>query len=122
MNDEKLARFVTRYLNAGTLSVAPDIRHRLRLARKMALSRQTVRSGSMLAGLPGIFHIDLMQRRTLLRFAMVIAFSIGVAYWHAQQYVVELEEVDSAILIDEMPIDVITDKGFDAWLKSSAAH
>jgi hypothetical protein len=53
---------------------------------------------------------------------MMVVLSLGAAYWHASEYIGELEDLDSAILTDEMPMDVITDKGFDAWLKSSAAR
>jgi len=122
MNDEKLVRFVTRHLNAGTAMVDPTIRHRLRIARSIALSRQTIHAGAHFAGMPGLFHIDLVTKRALLRLAMMVVLSLGVAYWHAREYIGELEDLDSAILTDEMPMDVITDKGFDAWLKSSAAR
>ena len=120
MNDEKLVRFVTQHLNAGTAKVSPSIRHRLRIARTTAISRHTTHAGARLAGLPGLFHIDLVTKRALFRLAMMVVLSLGVAYWHAREYIGELEDLDSAILTDEMPMDVITDKGFDAWLKSSA--
>ena len=38
----------------------------------------------------------------------------------AEQSISELEVIDSALLSDELPVAAFTDKGFAAWLKSSA--
>ena len=122
MSDDKLIRFVKQHLDSGLGKINREQRERLKSARALALSRQTRRSEARLAGLAGVFHIDLIGQRALLKMATVLAFSIGGAYLHAQTYIGGLEEVDSAILTDEMPMDVITDKGFDAWLRSSAEH
>jgi hypothetical protein len=56
---------------------------------------------------------------------MALALLIGVtAYtvWNADQQITELEAIDSALLADDLPIGALTDKGFDAWLKSSSAQ
>lgn len=122
MSDDKLIRFVKHHLDSSLGTINREQRERLKSARAMALSRQTRRSEVRLASLAGALHIDLIGQRALVRIAALIIFSIGGAYLHAQTYISGLEEVDSAILTDEMPMDVITDKGFDAWLRSSAEH
>lgn len=122
MSEEKIARFVTRQLDAGLGTITTGQREKLKRARQAALTKHINKSELRFAGLAGLFHLDLLARRALLRFAALVLLSAGISYWHARDYIVELEEVDSAILTDEMPIDVITDKGFDAWLSSSAEH
>ncbi|MEF8710636.1 MAG: DUF3619 family protein [Candidatus Accumulibacter propinquus] len=50
---------------------------------------------------------------------------LGIAtytYWYADQSITELEIIDSALLSDDLPIAAFTDRGFDAWLKSSASQ
>ena len=37
-------------------------------------------------------------------------------YWHSVQYVTELEEVDSALLADDLPPDAFLDDDFISWL------
>ena len=118
MNEKKLVRFVTRHLDAGTTSISDHARHRLAAARQLALSHQA-QGRIQFAGIGSLFHVDLLTQRALAKMALALVLTLGVAYWHAQSYIHELEELDSAILTDELPIDVITDKGFDAWLKSS---
>lgn len=119
MSDDKLVRFVKHQLDASLTKVSREQRERLKSARGMALSRQARSSEARFAGLAGVLHIDILGRRALARVAALLVLSIGIAYLHAQTYIGGLEEVDSAILTDEMPMDLITDKGFDAWLRSS---
>lgn len=120
MSDQKLIRFVTRHLDASADRVTREQSERLFSARQNALRVYDQRSHTRLAGLAGVFHLDIFARRALINACAALMVALGAAYWHATQYVGELAELDSAILTDEMPIDVITDKGFDAWLKSAS--
>lgn len=122
MTDEKLVRFVTRQLDAGVERIGRDRRERLKLARETALEHQVCRGEARFAGALGMFHVNFFTRRAMTRTTALLLLTLGIAYWHANHYIVELEELDSAILTDDMPMDVITDKGFDTWLKSSAEH
>lgn len=121
MSNDRLVRFVTQQLDASLAEVTRDRRERLRLAREAALERLCVRE-TRLAGIGSAFHVGFFARRAITRTVALLIVALGIAYWHATYYVVELAELDSAILTDDMPIDVITDKGFDTWLKSSASH
>lgn len=120
MPDQKIIRFVTRHLDASVSRLNREQTDRLFAARQAALRAHAQRSTSRLAGVAGVFHLDIFARRALVNACAALIVALGAAYWHASQYVGELEELDSAILTDEMPIDVITDKGFDAWLKSAS--
>lgn len=118
MNNDDLPRFFRHHLDAGLTTIGAETRNRLRNARQKALARHASTTARPVGSVLALAHIDSFFGRALLRAAVVLVFAIGGAYWHANRYIVELEEIDSAILTDEMPIDVITDKGFDAWLKS----
>jgi Protein of unknown function (DUF3619) len=120
MSENEYPRSIARHLNASLAEIKWEHRERLRLARSVALELHAQRSAVRFAGFAGAFHVDYFARRALLWFAALLLVAFGIAYWHAQSYIVDLTEVDSAILIDEMPMDVITDKGFDAWLRSPA--
>lgn len=121
MSDDKLVRFVTRQLDAGLVQIGRDQRERLKQARETALARQVLCSEARFAGIAEMFHVNFFTRRAMTRTTALLLLTLGIAYWHANYYIVELAELDSAILTDDMPMDVITDKGFDTWLKSSAA-
>jgi hypothetical protein len=120
MSENNSPRSIAKYLNASLADIKWEHRERLRLARSTALEHQAQRSEIRFAGIAGALHVDYFARRALVWFAAILVVAFGIAYWHAQNYIVDLAEVDSAILIDEMPMDVITDKGFDAWLRSPA--
>jgi hypothetical protein len=120
MSQEKNPQSIAKHLDASLADIKWEHRERLRLARSAALELHAQRSAVRFAGLAGSFHVDYFARRALLWFAALFLVAFGIAYWHAQNYVVDLAEVDSAILTNEMPMDVITDKGFDAWLRSPA--
>ena len=120
---ETLIRFVRRHLD-GSLTFLPQSRlERLRQAREFALSRQKQPAflGRMAAAGQSI-HLDFFAQRALARFAALLVVSGALAFWHAHSYIDHIEELDSAILTDEMPIDIITDKGFNEWLQASGEH
>jgi hypothetical protein len=60
-------------------------------------------------------------RQILVALALVVGVT-SYAYWQADRSIAELEVIDSALLADDLPIAAFTDRGFDAWLKSSASH
>ena len=46
---------------------------------------------------------------------LVVGLSSGML-WQADEQMNELEDVDSALLADDLPLDAYTDQGFAAWL------
>ncbi len=78
----------------------------------------------MLAG-AGSFVLHQVDNLRLKQVLLALIVVLGVAsytYWYADQSITELEIIDSALLSDDLPIAAFTDKGFDAWLKSSASQ
>lgn len=122
LNDDQLIRFVTHQLDASAKAIGQVPRDRLKFSRQTAILHQRRSGEASFANVGELINWDLYARRTLMKSAALLIITFGFAYWHATDYIVALEELDSAILTDEMPMDVITDKGFDAWLKSSDAH
>jgi hypothetical protein len=120
-NDSTLIRLIRRHLDSGLAAIPQEKTTRLQRARELALSKQ--KQAGWMARMVGAgisLHLDFFAQRALARFTALLVVTGAMAFWHAQSYVVELEELDSAILTDEMPMDVITDKGFNEWLQASA--
>jgi hypothetical protein len=116
MNENKLRLL----LNQGT-PVRPEIEERLRRARELALERQQPESapayawaGNVLGGLGGWSGIAL---RVLLPLALLVASGATIYTWQQNQRAAELEEIDSLLLTDDLPIDAYLDRGFQNWLK-----
>lgn len=122
MKDEHELGFRVRHvLDEGTERISPKVADRLFAARQKALQGQRVSQG--LLSLPGIGHmaadIFLPHMRTAVAVLGLIVGIGGVHYWNMVQEAADLEEVDSALLSDELPINAYLDSGFDAWLKTS---
>jgi hypothetical protein len=56
----------------------------------------------------------------LLPMAVLILGLVAVNQWRDTQNAAEIEEIDTAVLTGDLPLDAYLDKGFDAWLKRSS--
>lgn len=117
MNEEAFARKVAARLSAGARGVDDDIVECLRLVRERALAghrpgRRNV-VGAIGGALRGVF--PPMVRPAALAAAILVAVLAG-DYWTTWLRVNEMEEVDTALLIDDLPIDAYLDTDFKAWL------
>jgi hypothetical protein len=124
MNEKLFGYKIKHALNQG-LAEDAGISARLAEARALALSTQRkpqVSAWSLLAG-----NISLEGRgafqfagRYVLPFAVLVLGLIAVNLWQQHQQAIEIEEIDTAVLTGDLPIDAYLDKGFDAWLKRSS--
>jgi hypothetical protein len=125
MNELHLAYKIRLHLNRGLRELPPGTLGRLADVRQRALAKQRVSAHqSALAGVGGFIQqqFDHLNFKQVL-LALVVALGVtGYTYWYADQSISELEVIDSALLSDDLPIAAFTDKGFDAWLKSSASQ
>lgn len=125
MNELHLAYKIRLHLNRGLRELPAGTLSRLEDVRQRALAKQKVSAHrSALAGVGGFVHqyFDHLHFKQVL-LALVVALGVtGYTYWYADQSITELEIIDSALLSDDLPIAAFTDKGFDAWLKSSASQ
>ena len=56
----------------------------------------------------------------LLPLAMLVACAGAIYTWQQNQRAAEIEEIDSLLLTDDLPIDAYLDRGFQNWLKKRA--
>jgi hypothetical protein len=119
MNENKLRLL----LNQAT-PVRPEIAERLRHARERALERQRPEPAPAMAwadnvvgGLGGWGGFAL---RVLLPLALLVGTGAAFYTWQQNQRAAEVEEIDSMLLTDDLPIDAYLDRGFQNWLKKQA--
>lgn len=122
MNELQFPYRVRHYLDLGAESIDQETTRRLHGARAKALAHAHV--GSSRLGLAGLGHFSLDWIWPALRSVVaLLVLALGVAatsYWDAIEQAAETEEVDTALLADDLPIDAYLDRGFDAWLKRSS--
>ncbi len=126
MNELHFAYKIRQHLNRGLKELPEGTLKRLESARERALAQQKVSvPQSVLAGVGNFVQqqvVDNLHIKQVL-LALIVVFGItSYTYWYADQSITELEIIDSALLSDDLPIAAFTDKGFDAWLKSSASQ
>jgi hypothetical protein len=117
---------VRQALNHGTGGhLARQPARRLEAARHQALARQKQTAPELvLAGnARGSFHfgLDMPYARQILA---IIALLLGMwisFYWHSVQYITELEEVDSALLSDDLPPEAFLDNDLFEWLQDDSS-
>ncbi len=88
----------------------------------MALScqKQSVRKLSLAGIGQALSEHVLPHGRTTLAMILVILVALGSGLLGEWQHTADLEEVDSALLADDLPIDAYLDRGFDAWVQNDS--
>lgn len=109
-------------LNQGVDALDEKVVRRLHDARQVALRSQRVPvAGLRIAGIGHTVEFAfLANARNLLA---VLALGVGVMgtyYWNAFEQARENEEIDSALLADELPPSAYLDRGFQAWLERAS--
>lgn len=123
MNEElQFAHKLRHVLHEGTDGLDASIAARLHAARTAALDHQ--RKPASLLSLAGLGHVtaDFISTSlapTVLAFALVIG-AAGALYLDDAIQADETEEIDSALLSDELPINAYLDDGFQAWVDSTS--
>ena len=127
MNEHQQQQFgnrVRHILNSGALG--GELERRLQAARELALSRQRAERAPALAfadnilGRFGGWTTGLLY--TVLSLALIAGGAAGIYNWQLSQRIAELEEIDSQLLTDDLPIDAYLDRGFQNWLKKRIAE
>lgn len=121
--DERLfANKIRQALNQGTGTLNPGVREQLFSIRQRALGVHRPRIGSLsLANIghsagDALFH----HARTIAAIMALVVGAAGTYYWNNFQQADENEEIDSALLADDLPINAYLDQGFHVWLEHSA--
>jgi Protein of unknown function (DUF3619) len=119
MNEQQLRQV----LNQG-ITVRPDVAARLAQAREQALARHQPEPALAWAG-NVVGHVGGwggLALRVLLPLALLLGGGATIYTWQQNQRAAELEEIDSMLLTDDLPIDAYLDRGFQNWLKKRAAE
>jgi hypothetical protein len=134
-------------MNANEINFAYRVRHalnenlerlpaptvdRLAAARQAARSRKKPDSPRRIhlprpafAGAASSFFTSgrlswLARMGVALPIAFAIAGVIGIYQVEKQEHIRELAEIDSMVLVDELPLDAYLDHGFNAYLSNQA--
>ncbi len=126
MNEERYASRVRQALNHGLKDIPPASARRLEAARHLALSRQRQEVPQLaLAGNHGSRHFHFMSdNRHLRQVLAVLALLFGMwisFYLDSMNYISAIEEVDSALLSDDLPPEAFLDNDFFKWLKDDTS-
>lgn len=124
MNEERYAHRVRQTLNYSLKDIPPATSRRLEAARHLALARQKQTAPQLVLAVGNTSSLHLGSYGPYIKQALaVLALLLGMwisFYWHSVQYVTELEEVDSALLADDLPPDAFLDNDFFEWLKDDS--
>lgn len=125
MNKEReFAYKIRHHLNQGADEIGRKTADRLFAARQNALAHQKVAGAqSSLAG-AGHITVDaiLPYARALVAMLGLMIGVAGVSIWNDFEKAAEQEEIDSALLADDLPINAYLDKGFQAWLSEHSSQ
>jgi hypothetical protein len=128
MNEERFAYRVRQLLNHGLKDTPPATARRLEAARHLALSKQKQPAAELVTANAGQGSVMARfgssipyMKQALAVLALLIGMWISF-YWHSVQYVTELEEVDSALLSDDIPPEAFLDNDFFEWLKDDSSE
>ncbi len=137
LRERRFVHAVHTALNESAGQLPPDVRDRLAAARRTAIAHkkaevpQTVRSPAL--ALPGVGSmpldvegdapstarkvLGLLRRLGLLWPAIALVAGLaGIYQWQQQQRVDELAEVDTAMMLDDLPLAAYADQGFHQYL------
>ncbi|HZO01070.1 MAG TPA: DUF3619 family protein [Burkholderiales bacterium] len=121
MNEQQLRHL----LNQGT-PVRPEVAQALQRAREIALERQRPELAPALAwadnAIGSLGGWSGFAVRVLLPLALLIGSGAALYTWQQNQRAAEVEEIDSQLLTDDLPIDAYLDRGFQNWLKKRVAE
>ena len=119
--EHQLAYRIKQKLNESIEELDEDALVRLKNSRQASLLRQR-NAGAMLS-LAGLSHNITIGAYPLRIVVMAMALSLGMIgtyYWDQFDQAAEIEEIDSALLADELPPEIYTDSGFHRWLERSS--
>ena len=126
MNELQFASKVRQVLNQGTRLRRPTA-ERLRAARERALAAyrpQPALEPAWAAAPAGDAFGGLADfaLRVILPVTLVVLSAIALSSWQQSQRLAEIEAIDAELLTDDLPIDALLDRGFEAWLKKQATR
>lgn len=120
MNQEdKIHGLIRRNLDDGLFALPPETTQRLDAARQAALSRQKPAEVqfAMAGNLELAMGLWAFKPRVFGALSLAILMLAALAFAHGQRHIHQIEELDSGILTDALPLEAYLDKDFDRWLR-----
>lgn len=106
---------IKQRLNKDAARLPAATEERLRAARERAIARQRQPIGRLgVAGIPASFGLGWLGQ--LAPLVVLLGGLIAINYWHQSQQTLDIADVDTQMLVDELPPNAYLDKGFGAWL------
>jgi len=121
MNEMQFGHRIRQILNQG-ITVRPEVAARLEQARARALAAQRPEPAPVLAWAGNAGSWGGLALRVLLPLALLVGSGAAIYTWQQNQRAAEVEEIDSLLLTDDLPIDAYLDRGFQNWLKKRGAE
>ena len=131
MNELETIRTVRRALDARAEHLSYRVTHRLELARERALGRMPasvkvaskVHQGELALAAGSAPHLGepgLAWRLTalVLPIVVLVAGLVLVSQWSEVLRTREVADLDTAVLLDDVPISAYADNGFGVFLKN----
>jgi hypothetical protein len=127
MNEPLFGKKVRQVLNRGLLGIDDGVARRLQAGRERALSRQRPERSPAFAWADNVLGRfgggwTTLTLYAALSLAVLAGAAAGLYTWQQNQRIAELEEIDSQLLTDDLPIDAYLDRGFQNWLKKLSAE
>ena len=124
MSEHQFGYRIRQHLNQDE-GVDGAVLAKLHVSRRQALLKQRKFAPSRIdilldgvisrSGAPESFITKL-----LLPSLVLILGLMAIQSWRQFEIATEIEEIDTAVLTGDLPIDAYMDTGFDAWLKRSS--
>lgn len=117
MNEREFAGKVAIHLSTAARELDDELARRLRAARERALDVQRQPSWLSRLSFAGGLQFSFPQpARSAAAMVAVLVMVVAADYRATWTRVAKLQEVDTALLIDDLPIDAYLDTGFKEWL------
>jgi hypothetical protein len=125
MNEHQFGKKLRQILNGASLGA--QVERRLQAAREAALSRQRPERAPAFAWADNVLGRfgggwTTLTLYAVLSLALLAGGATGIYTWQQNQRIAEIEEIDSQLLTDDLPIDAYLDRGFQNWLKKRSTE
>lgn len=122
LNEREFGQSIRHQLNNGLTQLDKPITERLHSARQAALAGVPTPQLALIgAGRHTLVWCEDHLRPFLMAAGLAIAILCG-NYLMSAQRLDELEDIDSALLSDDLPIGAYLDQGFHSWLADTSSQ
>jgi hypothetical protein len=118
-NEDTIHGLIRKNLDEGLFALSPETARRLDAARQAALARQ--KPAEVQFAMAGNIELALglwaFKPRVFGLLSLLVLMVTLLAFAHGQRHIHQIEELDSGILTDDLPLEAYLDKDFDRWLR-----